>query len=173
MKFILKKFYDGAPYLESTNRIFSIVFSEESFEYQCAFSDTGDTQTSSPDFEELLKVTAKKLFEKIEISQRDMKLFKSFYESIRTIQARKFHEETKIIDPKAFKRYAKLEKGYGGSAKFNASAMTLSVKRADGKVFNLKGKEVEKLIDEFSSNPASEDQTLEFEDYILVVSQGW
>jgi hypothetical protein len=163
MKFTIKRAYDNVPYLESDNRIYQIVFSEETYEYLLIFADTEDLIVADVRFDSLIKKAAKKLLEKIEISGSDVKIMTSFYEGVDYLKRTMNEEE----DSKKIQRFVKNELMNGSTIDLDVSLKRAFVTDPTGKKVTVKGKEFDSYIDEFSNSPASEDQTLDFSDYLL------
>ncbi len=163
MKFTIKRAYDDVPYLESDNRIYQIVFSEETYEYELIFADTEDLIVADVRFDSLIKKAAKKLLEKIEISGSDVKIMTSFYEGVDYLKRTMNEEE----DSKKIQRFVKNELMNGSTIDLDVSLKRAFVTDPTGKKVTVKGKEFDSYIDEFSNSPASEDQTLDFSDYLL------
>lgn len=163
MTFHISKAYDGVPFLESDGRVYQIVFSEETFEYQLIFGDTGDIIVSDSNFDALVQKAEKKLLERIAIAPQWRKIFLNFYESAEFIKKSMNEEEssTKI------KSFVKKEKMNGSEIKLDISSKRAFITDPSGKKTTVKGKEFDSYIDEFSESPVSEDQTLDFEDYLL------
>lgn len=163
MKFTIKRAYDDVPYLESANRIYQIVFSEETYEYLLIFADTEDLVVSDDRLNVLLKKAAKKLLEKIEISSSDIKIMTSFYEGVNYLKRTMNEEE----DSKKIQRFVKNELMNGSTIDMDVSLKRAFITDPTGKKVTIKGKEFDSYIDEFSNSPASEDQTLDFSEYLL------
>jgi hypothetical protein len=163
MTFHISRAYDNVPYLESDSRVYQIVFSEETFEYQLIFGDTGDVIVSDNTFDLLVRKAEKKLLEKIAIAPQYKKIFLNFYESTEFVKKSMNEEESS----KKIKAFVKKEKMNGSKIELDITSKRAFVTDPLGKKTTVKGKEFDSYIDEFSESPVSEDQTLDFEDYLL------
>lgn len=157
MKFVLKKDYlNKKPYLESENRLFNIKYSEVSGNFTVSFSGMPKILAKSRNLKNIIEKAEKVLFETIKIDEKTIDYIKKYYN---------LFAESKSSSE--IKKFVKTELMNGTTIKMDISLRKAIIVEPLGRKIIIKGKEFEKYVDEFAENDVSEDQELDFEEYLI------
>ena len=166
MIFTLKRDEDNTPWLESSCRIYRVIFSNVTFEYELIFSNTYDGVVGDRRLDLLVDKMEKFLMEPIDISKKDFQSMKNFFESYGAIS----NYKNRILEsnsPDEIKNFARLEIMNGTSIEVDMTSKTALMIDASGRKTKIRGRELDAYIDMFSDSEASEDQDLDFSEYLI------